>query len=82
MLAISLNLLLQVITFGQLTKEDIARRVLDAQKRRRGEDQNPAAKRAFIAWNREHARACDEEDYRGYQMLGDITSRLKIFDNF
>ena len=45
--------------------EDIARRVFDAQKRRRGEDQNPAAKRAYIAWNKERERACVEEDNWG-----------------
>ena len=49
----------------QALPEDIARRVLDAQKRRRSEDQNPAAKRAYNAWNRERARACVEEDYWG-----------------
>ena len=46
--------------------EEIASRVLNAQKRRRGEERNnPAAKRAYLGWNRERARACVEEDYWG-----------------
>ena len=52
----------------RILPEDIARSVLEGQKRRRGKGQHSVAKRAYIDWNRECARACVEEDYWGLHL--------------
>ena len=63
--------------------EEIASRVLNAQKRRRGEERsNPAAKRAYLGWNRERARACVEEDYTGARIQGFGIETLSVSSEY